>query len=199
MLTMQSDIEKALRQLKALTDPKQMNFAIAKALTQTAFEVQKELRSNMPGRFTIRRPWVVQGIRVERATKTNLAAVVYSRDSFMGLQEVGGTKDPRSRYIAIPTKAVRRTKTQVIAKSDRPGALGDRAEVIEYNGNKWIALKKARRGANKGGQLRLLYLLVPKAQIKERLGLEDDGLKIAPKRFPLLLEAAIQDALRTAR
>lgn len=199
MLSMQSDIEKAMRQLRALTDPKQLNFAIAKALTQTAVEIQKELRSNMPGRFTIRRPWVVQGIRIERATKTNLEAVVYSRDSFMGLQEVGGTKDPRGRYIAIPTKAVRRTKTQIIARSDRPGALGDRAEVIEYNGNKWIALKKARRGANKGGQLRLLYLLVPKAQIKERLGLEDDGLKIAPKRFGPLLEAAIQDALRTAR
>ena len=199
MLTMQSDIEKALRQLKALTDPKQLNFAIAKALTQTAVEVQKELRRNMPSRFTIRRPWIVQGIRVERATKQNLEAVVYSRDDFMELQETGGTKNPRRRYLAIPTKAVRRTKTQMIAKADRPGALGERAEVVEYNGNKWIALKKARRGANKGGQLRLLYLLIPRAELKERLGLEKDGLKIAPERFGPLLEKALEEALRTAR
>lgn len=199
MLTMQSDIEKAMRQLKALTDPKQLNFAIAKALTQTAVEVQKELRRNMPSRFTIRRPWIVQGIRVERATKQNLEAVVYSRDDFMELQETGGTKDPRRRYLAIPTRAVRRTKTQMIAKADRPGALGERAEVVEYNGSKWLALKKARRGANKGGQLRLLYLLIPRAELKERLGLEKDGLKIAPERFGPLLEKALEEALRTAR
>lgn len=197
-ISVQSDIEDALRKLQTLTEQQQFAFATAKALTQTAYDVQQELRKNMPQRFILRRQWIVQGIRVDKATKTNLTATVYSRDKFMERQEFGGTKSPLRNYIAIPTKMVRRTKTDMIAKSDRPGQLGDKAAIVDYNGHKWLALKKGRKGAG-GQQMRLLYLLVPRAQIKERLGLNKDGMKIARAKFAQNLQDALEYAVRTAR
>ena len=199
MLSVQSDLLQALAKLRSITEAQQMRFATAKALTSTAYAVQREVKANMPSRFTLRRNWIVQGIRVERATKQNLEAMVYSRDKFMRLQEEGGGKNPARNYIAVPTRAVKRTKTDIIRKSDRPAALGDKAEVVDYNGHKWLALKKARKGANKGGQLRLLYLLVPRAQIDQRLGLNKDGQRVARAVFRAELQKALADAVRTAR
>jgi len=198
IVSVQTDIEKAIRQLQSITEKQQMAFAVAKALTKTAVDVQREVQNNMPSRFIIRRPWVLKGIQVERATKQSLTATVYSRDKFMQLQEFGGTKNPLRNYIAIPTSMVKRTKTDIIARSDRPGALGDKAEIIELNGHKWLALKKARKGSN-GQRLKLLYLLVPRAQLRERLGLNKDGQKVARARFMLNLQDALEQAVRTAR
>lgn len=197
-ISVQTDIEQAIRKLATFTEQQQFKFSVAKALTKTAVDVQGEVRKNMPSRFVLRRQWIVQGIRVERATKQNLTATVYSRDKFMGLQEFGGSKSPLRNYLAIPTSMVRRTKTDVIAKSDRPSSLGDKASIIDFNGHKWLALKKPRKGAG-GNKLRLLYLLVPRAQLKERLGLGKDGMRVARAMFVDNLRDALEQAVRTAR
>ena len=197
-VSVKSDLDKAMAQLRSVSEAKQFRFAVARALSKTGYEVQAEVRRNMPSRFTIRRNWVIQGIRVERATPANLEVTIYSRDKFMGLQEVGGGKGPLGRYLAIPTGLVRRTKTDIIAKSDRPKALGDRAEIIDFKGNKWLALKRGRKG-NSGNKLRLLYLLVPRATIRERLGLARDGRRVARARFLENLKQTLEDALMTSR
>lgn len=197
-ISVAAEIDHAMRQLQTIRQAEQFRFSVAKALTATASQVQQEVRKNMPGRFTIRRPWVVNGILIEKATKQNLTATVYSRDKFMGLQEVGGAKGPLRNYLALPTSMVRRTKKDLIAKADRPKNLGDKVEMIEFNGHKWLALKRGRKGAN-GNKLRLLYLLVPRAQIKSRLGLGEDAARVAKARFVQNLNDAMQFALRTAR
>jgi hypothetical protein len=197
-ISIQSDIDKAVQRLQAVCAPGQLQFAVAKALTATAREVQAEVRAQMPRRFTLRRDWVVKGIMTRQATKRDLEAIVYSRDKFMNLQEYGGAKDPRGNYLAVPTSMVRRTPRDMIRKSDRPAQLGDRAEVVDVNGRKFLALKKARRGAN-GQRLRFLYMLIPRASIDQRLGLRTDGQRIARARFGPNLEAAIEYAMRTAR
>lgn len=197
-VTISSNLQQATQQLQSIAGAKQLRFAVARALTLTAKDVQQEVRKNMPTRFTIRRQWVVNGILFERATKDNLAAKVYSRDQFMGLQEAGGVKSPLRNYLAYPLSMVRRTKTDMIRKSDRPAQLGDKAEVVEYKGRKFLALKKPRKGAN-GAKLRFLYLLIPKAQIKPRLGLEKDGLQVSPVSFAEHLQRTLDEAAKTAR
>lgn len=198
-LSVKTDIDAARRKLASVTEAQQFRFATAQALTRAAVEVQAEVRKNMPSRFTLRRDWVVKGIQVERAKPADLTATVYSRDRFMALQEAGGPKSPLRNYIAIPTKAVRRTPKDIIRKADRPKSLGDRAEVVEVKGHKYLALKKARRGRNGGGQLRLLYLLVPRAQLKERLGLVKDGFRVVKARFQDILAKSLADAVARAR
>ena len=198
MLSVQSDIMQAMKKLRSITEAQQFKFAVAKALTDTAYEVQGEVRGNMPNRFTLRRNWIVRGIRVERATKDNLTATVYSRDKFMGLQEMGGPKTPLGRFVAIPTRAVRRTAKDMIKKADRPAALGDKAHIVEVKGNKYLALKKPRKGRG-NNELRLLYLLVPRADIKQRLGLNKDGQRVARAKFVAKLKRALAAAIATAR
>ena len=200
MITMsvQSDLVRAMAQLRSITEAQQFRFAVAKALTQTAADVQTEVKKNMPQRFTIRRPWVIQGIKMDKATKDSLTARVYSRDKFMTLQELGGEKSPLRNWIAIPTSAVKRTKTDIIRAADRPKALGDKVAIVDVHGHKFLALKKGRKGSS-GNQLRLLYLLVPRAHMQKRLGLEKDGMRVAPARFAVNLQQALQDAVRTAK
>lgn len=211
-VSVQSNIEAAMRQLQTIAEAKQFRFAVAKALTTTAADVQKEVRKNMPERFTLRRQWVVQGIRFEKATKENLTATVYSKDVFMGRQETGGTKTPKfDNHLAIPMRAVRRTKSAMINPADLPANLG-KAEFTVKRGKK----EATRRGAGgsvfkivsggrtflcrrRNGKVELLYMLVSKAQVKKRLGLGDDGMRVARAKFSQNLQDAIEYAVRTAR
>ena len=116
----------------------------------------------------------------------------------MDLQETGGTKDPIGNYLAIPSRLVRRTPKDLVRKADKPRSLGDRASIVEYKGNKFLALKNPRKAAN-GQRLRFMYLLVPRASMKERLKLHDDARRVIAQRFPINLQAAIAAAMRTAR
>lgn len=198
-ISVANEIQKAMGQLQTLAEAQQFRFSVARALTMTAADIQKEVRKNLPDRFTLRRPaWIKNGIMIERATKENLTTTVYSRDKFMGLQEIGGTKGPLNNYLAVPTRMVKRTPTDMIRKSDRPKALGDKVEVVDYKGHKYLALKKGRKG-NSGNQMRLLYLLIPRADIKKRLGLGDDAIKVARQRFGINLRDALEAAMRPRR
>jgi hypothetical protein len=197
-MNIQSNIKQAVAKLQSITDAKQLPFAIARALTVTARDVQDEVRNNLTQRFTLRNNWVRQGIQIQRATKQNLEAMVFSRDAFMGLQEVGGAKSPLGNYLAVPTSLVRRTPKDMIRKADRPKSLGNKAEVIEFMGRKWLALKRSRKGRNKN-DLRLMYLLVPRADIEPRLKLRDDGLRVSQAVFQRRLQESLELALRTAR
>lgn len=197
-MNIQSNIKQAVVKLQSITDAKQLPFAIARALTVTARDVQDEVRNNLTQRFTLRNNWVRQGIQIQRATKQNLESMVFSRDAFMGLQEVGGAKSPLGNYLAVPTSLVRRTPKDMIRKADRPKSLGNKAEVIEFMGRKWLALKRSRKGRNKN-DLRLMYLLVPRADIEPRLKLRDDGLRVSQAVFERRLQESLELALRTAR
>ena len=193
-----SDIARAAAKIRAATEAGQLNFAISKAINATVKEVQAAVRAAMPKRFILRSQWIVQGIRLEFSNKRKLEGMVYSRDKFMGLQEWGGTKTPFGNYLAIPTSLVRRTPRDKIRKADRPKELGDKAEVVTVGRRRYIALKKPRIGAS-GNKLRLMYILIPQASIKKRLGLQDDGKRVSRENFMRHLDAAIDHAMRTAR
>lgn len=118
---------------------KQIPFASAKALTQTAISARNKVREGLPKEFVIRRPWTINGIICQTAQKSdwpNITAVVGSRDPYMIMQETGGTKTPKGKSIAIPA-GVRTNVRKVVPRSKWPKALlskGNKGKPYSYPG-----------------------------------------------------------------
>lgn len=196
-ISVEANLKEMSKQLDSFRSD-QFAFAVAKALTATAQDAQKAVREDMPNRFTLRRQWIVQGIRIEKATKSNLAAIVYSRDeSFMARQELGGIKAPKyGSNLALPMPSVRRTKTQIIAKSELPGNLKNKFLIHAKDGRVYLANRFAK---GKRAGVQLMYELRPKSMVKPRLGLHEITNKIVQQNFQKNLIEAMNYAMRTAR
>ncbi len=208
---------KQVQSLVGMVDPKQIRFAAAVALTKAAKQVQESVRASMPQKFTLRRQWVVKGIRIIPANKSNLTAYVGSIDPFMARQETGGIKTgtpgggnfsstsvqqpggrrvrPAMGRVAVPTDKVLRTKAEIIRKSDLPSSLGNKAFVIGKGENQVLARRFAK---GKRAGLQVLYVLKRSTKIKPRLGLRDIGEKVINRRFGSIFSESLENAIATA-
>ena len=194
---------------------KQLRFAAAVSLTMAAREARDSVRASMPSRFTIRRQWVVQGIRYTPASKDTLEAMVFSKDPFMGRQETGGIKTgspsggnftganlqqnkgkrvrPAMGRVAVPTDKVLRSKSEIIRKSELPSGLGERGFVIGKPGDTQFLAKRFAKGKRAG--LQILYVLKRSTQIKPRLGLREITEKVVSRRFMKIFSDQLEKAI----
>lgn len=203
-ISIKHNINQVLPQLRDKMSARNMRFAVAKTLTNLAQEAQAEVRREMPQKMTIRRPWVVNGIRIKTAARDRLEAVVYSLDSggrrgFMTRQEFGGIKAPESsRHVAIPLKAVKPTAKTIIPQYMKPKSLlmygpqknktaqrmVSNAAAFKVKGKKagqeWILIRK-------GGKVMPAWLLTPRATIKQTNFLLGPTKRIVNARATALL------------
>lgn len=210
--SVQTDIDRAIKQLASITEAQQLRFAVAAALTDTAKDGQAEVRRNMRRRFTIRRQWVINGIRIRPASKRDLESWVYSIDPFMGRQEHGGEKKPaQDTHLAIPYQA-RKNPQAIIRQADLPQHLGKKEiEIVNRKGGKRTIKGKGGEAfkfetggitylvRRRGAKLEFLYALKTEAKIEPRLGLADDVRMIARTRFTRHLQRRMEIAMRTAK
>jgi hypothetical protein len=197
MPSMSCDISQVLAWADDLVK-NQLPFAVARALTLTAKDAQSAIQAQMPGRFTIRNTWSQRGIVVQPASKTSfpLMSAVFVGDiwNYLFLQESGGVKTGRSGSVAVP-EDIRTSPTQILRDSLRPKALMQRKDVFIKDlggGNRAIYQRLP------GHALKLLYVLIPDASIKPRLGLVETAQQIGQQRWAINFQASLVVALATA-
>jgi len=127
MITLRIDMAGITESITSFQD--QIPFAASLALNRVANAAQQAERAGISERFTIRRPWVLQGVKIEnrdRATKRNLEVSIGidAQRSFLSKFEPGGIKVPLGggKSIAVPEVGVRPDITQIVPKSKRPRA-----------------------------------------------------------------------------
>ena len=212
-ISIQTNINRVLPQIREKMSARNMKFAVAKTLTNLAQEAQAKVRADMPSKFTIRRPWVVNGIRIKTAARDRLEAAVYSLDSggrrgFMTRQEFGGIKTPEGgKHIAIPLKAVKPNAKTIIPQYMKPKSLlmygpqknatalrmTNRAAAFKVKGKKagqeWILIRK-------GGKVVPAWLLTPRATIGRTNFLLAPTQQVVKNRASILLLTNAREAMK---
>ena len=177
---------------------KQFTFALASALTATAKRAQTNTIGDIRNTFTVRNTWVnpgnAMGIKVLPASKMDLSTAVVTRADWLIPHEEGATKKPQGNYLAVPTRFVRRTKRDIIRKTQRPRNLKEGKTVVLplRNGGRMIFERRNKR-------LVPLYRLIRQAQIDEAPTLTEQTLKTFEKEFEPLLYQKLRMALATAK
>lgn len=175
-----------------------IQFGTVRGLTQTAKEGQTAVIGALKGAFTLRgnwfQPFSKYGIRITPATMASMQAEIYSAADWLAKQEKGGEVFPYKggTYLAIPTGNVRRSKSQIIQRAQRPKNLKDAFVINSKNGAK-LLVQKHGRGRKK--QIVVLYVLVPKIKVKEQHVFYDPIEKVVKRRLAENVEKYIQLAL----
>lgn len=180
---------------------KQVRFALAVTLTAVAKEAQDAVVTDIESTFTVRNNWDkpsnAMGVKVLPASKHDLSAAVATRADWLNLHEEGGTKKPAGRNLAIPTQNVRRTKRDLIQKSQRPKALRGKRTFVLQTKNGPVLYQ--RKGKGKRSQIVALYRLKPSARIKKQSTVAEPTLRVFGRRFDAIFERELTKALATAR
>lgn len=180
---------------------KQIPFATAKALTSTAFDVKEEIvTKTYPRAFTVKnQKFASQLLRVQMAKKNKLTASVFDRlgREYLETHARGGIKRPTGKYIAIPTRHIKRTAKGVVSKAKRPRQITNKPNVFfRHNGPTPDIVRKPR---GKDKSLEVLYQLVPLARIPKRFNFYEDAAKVVKRRMIPNFRKSFRNALRTAR
>ena len=180
---------------------KQVRFALATTLTSLAKEAQHASVSETERAFTVRNNWLqpsnAMGIKVLPASKEDLSAAVATRADWLVPFQEGGTKTPKGANLAIPTKNVRRTKRDVIRKTQRPNALRGKRTFLLPTKNGLVLFQ--RKGRGKRSTITALYRLKPSARIQKRSTVVEPTLRVFGRRFDGVFEGQLRKAFATAR
>ena len=177
---------------------KQFRFALSKALNSVAKSAQAATKKAIQGAFTIRGNWLNSAIgpKVLFASKEDLSAAVVMKGDFLNLQETGGIKLPSGSYIAIPTSKVRRTKRDIIARSNRPRQLQNTFVATGKSGRKVIY---KRVGKGKRQKTVAMYILVEQAKVDKQPTFSIAVPKTFEKEFSGVFFEELKRALMTAK
>jgi hypothetical protein len=199
-ISVKSDIDKALKRLAEI-EKKQVPFATAKALTETAREIQREMPKQVEKDLDQPIGFTKRGFYVVSAKKSDLKAIVGIKDiqaGYLGLQVSGGTARPRKRALLSPAgvnlnkygNMARNKVKQLLARPDVfSGTVRGIAGIWQYQG----------KAGKPGRKLKLLIRYKDQQEYRPRFKFYDAAEAIARASFRRNFDTALSAALRTAR
>ena len=201
---------------------KQLPFALSKCVNMTTKDAVAALRGGLSDEFTVRNSRTAKGITFNAATKTHLQAEVGSRDAWMVLQALGGTKHASKKSMAVPvpkptggTGLRGASNRGLLLQNKWPSALGP-GEAHDQRQQKRVAAGKVAKASRffvkdgkggtkvmyqrmSGGHLKLVYQMKDEAPIKARWPLEEAVREVVEKRWAHHALAAMKEAIDTAK
>lgn len=184
----------------------QVPFALAQALTWTAQSAQRAVQASLPKKFTIRRPFVSQSIKInpaKKATRPFADVGVTPRAAFMVNQETGGTKHSKSGHrLGVPVRSSKNTagfpnKAALVPRSQTPAKMRGKPRVFVVNTRYGATI--AKREGEARYPLVFLYWLKREAPIKPAFGFKRTTADAIGRDFATNFEASIAKALASAR
>lgn len=204
MITVKVDPSEALSYLQRISQ--QAPFATSRALNAVANHAQADIRAGIKRTFTLRREqFVLNTVKInreDRASKTKLDVTVRidPERNILAKFEQGGTKQARDgRNIAIPTENLRRTKADIVQRSQRPKALLDSRGAAKGKVFKTAAGIFQRLGARAAQITRTLYIFRTSVRIRPMLSFERNAVQAVRRTWVQEMTKAFADAERTAR
>lgn len=174
---------------------KQVPFAAAGALNDTAFDARRALQTEiLPENLTLRNNFTARSIAVNKAKKTNLVAEVGTLSWYVSRLVTGGTTRPRrgipykgKRYLFVPAKRTSRGK---VSKAGGSG----KSFVIETDDGTLLLVKRASKK-----RLVTLGFLVDETTHDKEIPWEKDVEKVIRGQFPKRFAERMEKAIATAR
>ncbi len=200
-LSMETNIREYSRALDDL-GRSQMPFVAAQTMNDLAFGARGKLVEATKRALTIRRARVLKGYRVKKATKRAPVADLGSLDWYMRDQVLGGIRRPRrAKALAVPTEALRPSKSASIGRAKRPGALlakaGPRAPfILNTRKGEVIARRKGRKGKT---QVEILYGFEPQVRIVGRVDMGGIAAREAATQTRKIYGRQMRRAIATTR
>jgi hypothetical protein len=183
----------------------QLPFATAKALNKVAATVQSTQRVNLQRTLDGPTPFTLNAIKVRKANKARLEAVVYMMDKtasylepyeFGGLNKLNGqallkpVEQKVNQYGNLPNRTLQRLNAR---KDVFVGKVKTRNGVV----NGFWQRTKPKRG--KPGGLKLLVKFEDAHEARQRLNYRDTAKRTVSANFKRELLLAMRDALKSAR
>lgn len=217
-INIKADVQRLQRQLDDFAK-RQVPFAVARALTEVAKKVQRDVTASLPQVLNKPSPFTMNTFAVKAATKASPTAIVYARPvqaAYLAPEEFGlpqahltpidivtnslgnlpkgvlATLKGRPDVFVGTVRGIYGVWQRVIQRGD---AHGQRTEFRRRNGQ-WVRAR-ARQGEARGLRLLLRFRapVVPRTQI----GFRDRARKIIEAEIAPELRQQLAEAIRTAR
>ena len=208
MLSVHSNTKQLTAHLNRI-QRKQIPFATAKALTQTAFDVRRTLQNALPRRLDRPTKGIINSVQVDKATKYNVTARVgfaglgfgktawkESPAKIMRRHIKGGTRYPNKTAIAVPVKQ----RTNKYGNLPRNKISTLLANTTKYFSGTPKGMSNAGIYERQKKKLKMLIAWEPKATYQGgRFPFKSIVKLSVAKNYRKRFEKALQNALDTAR
>jgi hypothetical protein len=215
-LQIESDVKAAVGALDAVRVD-QLPFALSLALNRTAQAAKKDVTAEIATKYRNRGgslAFLMQGVRIDPATKQNPVATVYDKDWFMAYQEEGGRKQAtgnkwqRIRAAAIEGVRMPPSVTALLAQKGGGYFINRFQQSGEwFLGHRYITGEKDIRYRHGGERnfdhgnpgFSVVMLLEQSVNVKPSFGMREMVERTVETGFAAAFRNAAEQAMATAR
>lgn len=204
MFSIEADFDAAERLLSDL-GRKQLPFAAAMTLNDTAVDVKEDEERSVEEAFDAPTPYTKRAMYLRRASKTRLAAQVGVKTvqaGYLKWQVTGGTRRPSGRAVVVPVK-LRRNKYGNMARGAIKRAVAKPNTFMTKRGGRKSAhlapgIYERPRG-KRGKSPKLLAAFEPSVKYKPRWDFQERARRKAAAVAQAHFSRRLKEAIRTAK